>query len=327
MKHLPLSFPSAPLWLFLSLLSATFAAAPQPDVSPASTEADPRDHAQLVMSAELAQAEARADSLTAQLRELDADIEARIARMISLLASVRDSNDGAGNRIRKAKEEALDGIRATALYYAQERDRRTKALLNGGASAGEDVLARQVAALNARIETRVTQSLAIAESLVALRKGSGGGDFHESAEQRKLRYDAQASVSIKEDLVKTLRAGIDRQTREIALRDDALRTLTDPGKRTLLEQQNETARQLIEARRSQIETLLQAAPTATRPVGSKAAFELDQLLDEMTAELRRDFGKFKGLVAEGDAAHARVKMLRARLAAPDRNTAAPARTL
>jgi hypothetical protein len=275
----------------------------------------------LVMKDELARAESRASSLTDQLIALDNDIESRVDRMISLLASVRDSSEGPGNRIRKAKESALAGIKATAVYYAQERDRRMKALENATPQVDEDMLAREVAALNARIETRVTQSIAIATSLVQQGEEPTGRyrnedtDYSgETPEHRKMRYDAQASVKIKADLVAVLRSGIDKQTREIAMRDDALRSATDPQKREQLQKDNEFARQIIAARRAQIEELVTATGPATRAVSGKAAFEMDKLLDDMTAELRRDFAKFKTLVNECADARARVKPLRDRLA-------------
>lgn len=304
-----------PALLCAGLLLATPASAQQAGDTSSSEQAQ-WDSVVLVMKGELARAEARADSVTGQLVALDGDIESRMTRIISLLASVRDSSDGPGNRIRKSKEDALAGIKATAVYYAQERDKRRKALESGNARIDDDVLARQVAALNARIESRITQSLAIAESLVRPPEtGSGSGDFNETAAQRKVRYDGQASVKIKADLVATLRAGIDKQTREIAMRDEELRTATDPGKREQLMKDNEAARQVAAARRSQIEEIMTTAKPATRAVSSKAAFEMDKLLDDMTAELRRDFAQFKSLVFESDEARARVKSLRDRLQA------------
>lgn len=302
-----------PGMLCAGLLFLNSATAQQPADSTAPADQVQTESVLLVMKGELARAEARACSVNAQLVSLDNDIESRINRMISLLCSVRDSTDGSGNRIRKSKEDALAGIKATALYYAQERDRRRKELESGRSLKDEDVLAREVAALNARIESRVTQSLAIAESLVLHQEGGGSGDFNETQEQRKQRYDAQASVKVKADLVATLRASIDKQTREIAMRDEELRSAVDPQKREQLVMDNEDARQVVKSRRDQIEQLVTAPKAATRPVGGKAAFELDKLLDDMTAELRQDFAKFKSLVYESDQARIRVKLMSDRL--------------
>jgi hypothetical protein len=309
---------------FLLIIPATAqlpAATGQTAAASAAADQAQWENVVLVMKGELARAEARASSLRDQLIDLDDDIESRVDRMISLLASAHDSSDGPGNRIRKAKEDALAGIKATALYYAQERDKRVKAMETQGARVDEDQLAREVATLNARIETRITQSLAIAESLVQQKDEATGRyrntdtDYSgETPEHRKMRYDAQASVKIKADLVSVLRAGIDKQTREIAMRDDTLRSTTDPQKREQLQKDNEAARQIIAARRDQIEQLITATKPATRAVSGKAAFELDKMLDDMTAELRRDFAAFKSLVNEGSQARARVKLLKDRVA-------------
>jgi hypothetical protein len=294
------------------VLSLNSASGQQEEAAAASPDRAQWENVVLVMQGELARAEARAASMTAQLVALDDDIEARINRIVSLLASVRDSSDGPGNRIRKSKEDALAGIKNSAVYYAQERDQRLKLLESHSARFDEELLAREIAALNGRIETRITQSLAIADSLVQQQDGSGY-NHGESQEQRKVRYDGQASVKVKADLVAALRAGIDKQTREIAMRDEAIRAAVDPAVRDQLQKDNESARQIIAARRSQIEELIRAPRPSTRPVGGKAAFELDKLLDEMTAELRRDFAKFKVLVNECEESRSRLKPLRDRL--------------
>jgi hypothetical protein len=120
-------------------------------------------------------------------------------------------------------------------------------------------------------------------------------------------------VKIKADLVATLRVSIDKQTREIAMRDEELKATVDPRKREQLMRDNEAARQVMAARRAQIEDLATGSRPSTRAVGGKAAFELDQLLDDMTAELRRDFAKFKSLAAECSESRARIKPLRDRV--------------
>lgn len=281
------------------------------------------DRAQLenyirVLDGELERSEARVASLTAQLVALDQDIESRVGRLVSLLSSVRDSADGSGIRIRQAKEDALAGLKSAALYYAQERDRRKAQIGSAYAPIAADELSNDVAALNARIELRITQSLDIAESLVQHQEGPTGryqdSDAYESAEYRKLERDAGASVKMKTDLVASLRASIDKLSRETEAREVQLRATTDPQKQAQLTRENADARRTIEARRDQIEELLSGSKPATRPVGSKGAFELDKMLREMASELKSDFSKFKGLVVDRDMARARVKPLKERLA-------------
>lgn len=262
-----------------------------------------------IMKLEAERSQLKADALKSQLGALDADIESRMDRIITLLSSVRDSTEGPGSRMRKEKQDAIDGLKASVKYYAQERDRRRKEMESPNSRIEDEELARDIAALNARIELRVTQTLSLAESLVQAQENPG-----ETAEQRKARYDAQASVTIKSKLMDDLKASIEKQTRDIAAREQELKLATDPQKREQLKQANDTAREVIAARRKQIEELIYAQKTSTRAVSGKAAFELENLINDMTAELRRDFAKFKSLVYERDEARARVKSLQGRMA-------------
>jgi hypothetical protein len=273
-----------------------------------------------VMTGELERVEARVSAVTAQLVSLDDDIESRVNRIVSLLSSVRDSMDASDTRMRKAKEDALAGLKETALYYARERDRRKKEMGNEFSRIDDDALAADVAALNARIETRVTQSLDIAASLVQHEEGrtdkyqdSDTDNSVETREFRKAEKDASASAKVKADLAADLGASIAKLERDIRAREAELKTSADPQRQAQLSQDIETMRQTIEARRNQAEALVTAAKPATRAVGSAGAFEMDKMLDEMTLELKRDFAKFKSLVAERDAALARVKPLKVRL--------------
>jgi len=113
--------------------------------------------------------------------------------------------------------------------------------------------------------------------------------------------------------VDDLRASIDKLSRDVKAREAELKATTDPAKQERLSKDIETMRQTIEARRTQIEELVTAPRPGTRPVGSDGAFEMDQMLDEMSGELKTDFAKFKRLVVERDAACARVKPLKERL--------------
>lgn len=316
----------ASIMLSLALTSLQPVAAQQPaftgQQAVASAAADP---AQLenyvrVVKSELERAEARATVVRSQLVSLDDDIESRVNRIVSLLSSVRDSTEGSNTRMRKAKEDALAGLKATAVYYAQQRDRRKKEMGNAYAQIDDDTLARNVAALNARIELRVTQSLAIASSLVQHEEGRADQyrdwdtDYSgETREYRKTKKDASASVKVKTDVIADLKASIDKLTRDVKTREAELKTTTDPQRQEQLQKDIETMRQTINARRDQIEGLVTAQKPSTRPVSSKGAFEMDKMLDEMTLQLRTDFAKFKTLVNELDVARARLKPLKERL--------------
>jgi hypothetical protein len=270
-----------------------------------------------VLKVEIERGEARVKSITENLISLDKDIESRINRIVSLLSSARDSADKANSTIRQAKEDLLAGLEATAKYYAQQRDQRKREMDNPLARIDDEGLAMDVAALNARIETRVTQSIAIVSSLTMHNEGPTGkyrdSDLQESQEWRRVERDAKASVKIKADLVAELKASIDKLTLDVKAREQTLASTTDPDKRAVLTKDIETMRKTIEERRNQVETIIAGDKTDTRPVSSQAAFEMDKMLDEMTAALKKDFMKFKSLVGERDAERATLKSMNDRL--------------
>lgn len=273
-----------------------------------------------IVNVELERAQARVESLTSQMVALDDDMESRLGRIVSLLSSVRDSTDNSSVRIRKEKEEALKGLKTIVTYYAQERDRRKKEMGNRYSAVDSDDLARDVAALNARIEARVTQSLDIASSLTQYQEGSidryqdSDTDYsNKSREQRKMERDVNSSAKIKSDLVAGLQASIEKLTRDVKAREAELSRATDPAAKERLTQDIQTMKETIDERRAQIEDVVVAPRPASRPVSSKGAFELSKMIDEMKADLRTDFTKFKSLIYERDMARVRVKDLKMRL--------------
>lgn len=306
------------------------AAVPPSPAIPAAAEAA-AERAQLenyirVMTAELARAETRARAATTELVTLDGDIESRVSRLVSMLAQVRDSTDSSSTRIRREKDDVIEGLKATAAYYAQERDRRKKERENSYAQITDDELAKDVAALNARIEVRVTQALDLAASLSQTVEGPV--DRHryedvdygsETTEYRRAQRDASASAKIKADLAADLRASIEKLSRDIQTREGEFRATTDPEKRERISTDIQTMRQTIESRRAQMASLVTAPAPATRPVGTKGAFELEKMIEEMIADLKGDFAKFKALVQERDVARARIAPIKNRL---ERATAA-----
>ena len=61
---------------------------------------------------------ARLDSLQAEMKQLDDDVERRVAKLVQLLASMRDSEESRG-RISRAKEEAIAGLAGPASMFAR----------------------------------------------------------------------------------------------------------------------------------------------------------------------------------------------------------------
>ncbi len=297
-----------------------------PSLAQQANSPEPVDRAQVenfirVMEGEVANAETRTKAVSDQLLSLDSDIEKRIERIVLLLTSARDSTDSPSSRIRRMKEEALAGLKAIAVFYGQQRDRRKKEMGNAYSQVAHADLAEDVARLNAQIEKRVDQSLAIAASLethtenaVTRYENEDTNYNRETTEYRRDKRHESAGVKVKTKVADDLKASIEKLQHDIRAREMDLQYATNPERQAQLKQDIETMRKTVDMRREQLEQLV-TAPSAgnLRAVASKGAMELENMVDEMISELKGDFAKFKSLISEYDMARAREKPLRERL--------------
>jgi hypothetical protein len=275
-----------------------------------------------VMEGEVANAEVRTKAVSDQLLSLDSDIESRLERIVSLLTSARDSTDTTGSRIHRMKEDALKGLKAIAVFYAQQRDHRKKEMGNAYSQVAHADLAEDVARLNAQIEKRIEQSLAIAASLethtenaVTRYENEDTNYNRETTEYRRAKRQESAGVKAKSKVADDLKASIGKLQHDIRAREMDLQYTTNPERQAQLTQDIETMRKTVETRREQLEQLVMTSTSGgnLRAVASQGAMELENMVDEMIRELKRDFAKFKSLINEYDMARAREKPLRERL--------------
>jgi hypothetical protein len=271
------------------------------------------------LETEATKSQARLDSITQQLRTLDEDIEARVERIVTLLSTIKDSADSKG-RVRKSKEKAIAGLKKGIEYYVRERDKRDKAVVgpDTAVAVSKEELAKDADVIDTRIDKRITQITTLANSMTQSESFTKyeryrNTEFEQSNTFEQLERDVNTSAKVKADLIKSLKAGIEKQTREIAELQKLLPTVKEPTRQEQIKEEIEEKQEIIEDRREQIETLLTAAPAHTKPVANKAAFELDKLLAEMTLDLQRDFRKFQQLVAERNEAQIRAQATKNRL--------------
>lgn len=294
---------------------------------PAQVTADAAERAQRqqygdALAAEAAKSQERLDAISQQLRTLDGDIESRLDRIVRVLSSVKDSTDSKG-RVRRSKEKAIEGLKKSIAFYARERDMRDQALVapDANVAVSKEALAKDAKALDTRIEKRVDQISALAKSLTQNeefnryeRYRNDEYDYNaETKEFKRFEKDVSGSAKIKSELIQDLKAGIDKQARELEGLQKLLASTTDPKRQEQITSQIEQKEELIADRRQQAEDLLSTNATSTKPVSSKGAFEIDKMLAEMTLDLQSDFRKFQQLVAERNEAQKRAQAHQERL--------------
>ncbi len=275
-----------------------------------------------VLAAEAAKSQERLDAISQQLRTLDGDIESRLDRIVKLLSTIKDSTDSKG-RVRRAKDKAIEGLKKSIAYYVRERDMRDKALVASDANVAvsKEALAKDAKVIDTRIEKRIGQISTLAKSLTQNeefnqyeRYRNDEYDYDtETKEFHRFEKDVSGSAKIKSELIQDLKAGIDKQTREVESLKQMLTTTTEPKRQEQIKSQIEAKEELIADRRQQAEDLLSANAPSTKPVSSKGAFEIDKLLAEMTLDLQSDFRKFQQLVSERNEAQKRAQSNQDRL--------------
>ncbi len=295
-------------------------AAEKPAHDPAAALLAQRKQYGEVIEAEAAKSQERLGAINRQLQALDKDIESRVDRIVSLLATIKDSSDSKG-RVRRMKDKAIAGLRNSMSFYGRERERRNEALAAGGPAAAKEGLAEDVSAINKRLDKRVEQILTLANSMTQSeefgryeRYRNDEYDYTtETTEYRRFEKDVDGSAKTKADVVKDLKSAIDRQNREIKELRDLLQITTDAQRKERIQDQIAQKEEIVADRRQQVEELLTAPAPDAKAVSSKGAFEIDKLLAEMTLELQSDFRKFQQLVSERNEAQVRVQRNRARL--------------
>ncbi len=273
-----------------------------------------------VLTVEAEKNNERLNAIKQQLQALDKDIESRVDRIVGLLATVKDSTDSRG-RVRRSKDKAIQGLRNSISFYVRERDRRNQDRAAGGSSASKEGLAKEVNVIDTRIEKRIDQILSLSKSMTQHeefnryeRYRNDDYDYNtETKEFRRFEKDVNGSAKSKADVIQELKAGIEKQTREMKDLRDKLLATNDAERKTRIQEQIEEKEEIVANRREQVEELLTAGEPATKPLSNKGAFEIDKLLAEMTLDLQSDFRKFQQLVSEFNEARSRARYSQERL--------------
>ena len=300
--------------ILLSLLAfpalSTIVAA-QPTAAPPVAAVDSAQIKSLQKQVDAAQKQV--NSITTDLRKTDDRIESKISKAVELMVSYTDSKDS-GTRIADAKANVIDFLRKQITDYSQRRAQVRGQLDNRQRVIPADTLEADLAKIDARIDRRIEQVLAL------------GGSFARHEDYDK--YDATSSgwygyteYRINEDWKANRRATLKAAKEKGKLGDaidDSIRRLESTNRykqSQLAAAKPETAR-LLKADIARNETLLNALENAREtlsvpstadmtPVGAQEAKSITGRLQKTGAEVRRDQGKLTGYYNSLNGARAR----------------------
>lgn len=276
--------------------------------------------------AQLAQAQAQAAATQAEVLELDRQIDARVAEIVGLLASVQDSTE-TKTEVLDTKKEAIAPLQKWVQVYARERGRRLGQIQGpGGSAAARADLQNQVAAIDAELNTRVDQIVELAASMSTSEDVKRYESYYADwgvakvetdeyrANRRQVSRADQTQSGVAEGLEKAI-AGLER---DIALVPQRL-----PRDR----QQAELDRlnRLLEERRSDLQKLDNAYPSADRrSLGDREADRLEDNLHAAQQDIRALWTQLLAKSNRLAAERQRVRQLQVRAAAPAAEVAPPA---
>lgn len=270
----------------------------------------PSARAQDVASAQLAQAQAAANALQADVLELDAKIDARVDEIVALLQGAQDSTE-TKTEVMNVKKEAIESLRKWIQVYAQERVRRLGQLQGpGGSAAARAELQTQVAAIDSELNERVDQIVALAASMSTSEDVRRYDTYYADwgvarvetdeyrANKRQISRADQTQANVAEELEKAI-AGLER---DIAVAPQRL-----PRDRQRAELDRLQA--LLDARRADLRALDGAYPAERRSVGDREADQLERDLHAAQQDVRALWAQLLAKASQLSAARQRVRQL------------------
>ena len=303
--------------LLSSTILTCFAQTP---AAPKYTAADIKEYISAT-EAELERRGNRERSLTEQIIMLDADIEGRVAAILTALSKHRDSTDSRG-KLMGIKKDAIEGLQKSLEYYGRERDKRSHDLKANYSRVAKSDLVQDVDAINKRIDKRVEQIVDITKSFTEHKEfanynrynhhnGISGGKTPAQTRSDRSHKDG---VREKSKLVEEMRDAMKKLERKNANLQGSLKWMTLANTKEAVQAELKRNNEVLAKRREQLIELIGSSKTATKTVSKDAAFEMGKLFDDVTDEIRKDFIKIKQYVIERDNARAALKPWKDRLA-------------
>lgn len=276
--------------LLLSLASAGFAQSPA--ASP------------------LAQAQARAAALQAEVLDLDRQIDARVDEVVGMLARAQDSTE-TKTEVMNTKKEAIAALQKWIQFYVQERGRRLGQIQGpGGSAAARADLQNQVAAIDAELNARVDQIVELAASMSTSEDVKRYDTYYadwgvakvETDEYRANRRQVSRADQTQSDVAEGLKNAIAGIERDIALVPQRLPRDRQPAELDRLQK-------LLAERQADLRKLDNAYPAEGRVLGDREADQLERELHSAQQDIRALWTQLLAKANQLSAERQRIRLL------------------
>ena len=315
--------------------TATPAAAPAPATAPAADTAP-------AIAAIDRQITARQDRITTivnQIVELDAGIESAINDVQEMLKRVTDSKDSK-TAVARLKREVMEKLKKAAEYYGQKRATVSESLRTSKNKFERADLFKDRSAFDDRINKRIEGIVDLAMSMDSYKEyeqyhtesnnnwwGGGSSIYRNPDYDQNKRATRQTDAAAKE-IIDSLEKSLSRLDIEERSLKTKLADAKTPEQKQQIEGDMERVRTLKRQRYDQIEELSAGRRSESAvPISRKEAQRMENLIDEIAANARRDFqslfARYNELKTER-AALARLELRREAMLQPDAPEPAPA---
>lgn len=270
-----------------------------------------------------------------ELVRLDASVENQVSELVKYVSSVTDSVES-GTEIANLKKDLVEGLGKSLDWYRREREERVRGL------AGKDPegAAQEAAAMEERMDRRITEMLAVTASLAEHKDfqkyetyvsgNSSGGRFGNDLDvhQRvrpEYKQDKRAGAKgdqIKDDLEEDFRKGIAQLEMREASLQTRLKSLGSSPSAASVEAELKWVRDLLESRRAQLKQLITQTTTGGEELGDQQASQVRRQVQEAAQRIRNDWRKMQAAEIQYSTQKARLHQVDARIARLEKQLAA-----
>ena len=309
----------------LSAQTATTAAPAAPTQAPAPA---PNANAAL-LERQAAASQRRVDQLMSNIREVDARIEKRVSKAVDGVKPLGDSKDS-GTRVARIKAEVIDFLRKQIGDYSRRRAQLRAELDNPRRVISEVTLNSDIAKIDARIDLRVQQIIALGGSFAAHKEydkysvnGTGWYGYTEYRVNEDWKQDRRNTRRAGEEKGKLFDA-IDVNVKRLEATNRTLKGRLQgqsPAAAARIQADITRNESLIASLNGERNTLYSTGADSLRLVGSKEAIQIESRLKQAGADARSDQFKLISLYNQLNQERSRLQSLNTALAAQKKTAA------
>lgn len=232
-----------------------------------------------------------------ELLASDARIEATIDRIIETLKMVGDSKDSR-TKVARLKEDTVKRLAKNIEFYQRKRADLQEQIRRPTLNLTTEEKLRAIAKVDARMEKRVQQILALNQSMPtykdyekykAVDDGWYGTTYAVNEDYKQNKRLMTHTDSQRGKIIEGLQRSIDRLEQQNRSLQGWLVKATGDAHRQMLQYEIKRNEELLKERQTQLLDMAKPALDSSRPISGREAQDLDMSLRKVVNSLQREF--------------------------------------